>query len=51
MSQLDLALFLALLGAGAAARQEALSQPPAELLENLDLLDDMPYLEDGADAQ
>jgi hypothetical protein len=51
MSHLDLLLLAALMGAGAAARREALSKPPAELLEKLDLLDDMPYIEDGEDEE
>jgi hypothetical protein len=51
MSHLDLLLLAALMGAGAAARREALAQPPAELLENLDLLNDMPFIEEGEDEE
>lgn len=48
MNHLDLLLTAVLLGAGAVARREALSRPPAELLENLDLFDSMELLEDEA---
>lgn len=50
MNALDLMLVAALLGAGAVARKEAFSKPPAELLENLDMFDDLPYLDDAEEA-
>jgi hypothetical protein len=50
MSALDLVLFTALLGAGAVARRQELAQPPAELLENLDMFQEMPFLDDVADS-
>lgn len=53
MNHLDLLLTAALLGAGAVARREALTRPPAELLENLDLFDSLELLEDegGGDEE
>ncbi|MDX6769914.1 MAG: hypothetical protein SF051_10300 [Elusimicrobiota bacterium] len=46
MTHLDLVLFAAILGAGAVARREALASPPAELLEQLDLFEDLSLVED-----
>ena len=51
MNHLDLLLVAALMGAGAVARREALSRPPEELLENLDLLDSMELLEDEGEDE
>lgn len=45
MTSLDLVLSVALLGAGLVAKREALARPPAELIDNLDLLDDLPLIE------
>jgi hypothetical protein len=50
MSFLDLILFAAVLAGGLAARREALAHPPAEMLQNIDLLDDLPLIESGAEA-
>ena len=49
MSYLDLLFCAAVLGGSLAAKIEAAKAPPAELLENLDLLDDMGILEDEGD--
>ena len=49
MNCLDILLMTSLLGAGAVARKQTLAQPPAELLENLDLLEDMSFIEDDAE--
>ena len=52
MNCFDLLLMTSLLGAGAVARKQALDSPPAELLENLDLLEDMSLIEgDAEEAQ
>lgn len=51
MSHLDLLLWAALLGAGAVARREALASPPAEMLENLDLFEDMSFMEEDAGGE
>jgi hypothetical protein len=50
MSCLDLILVAAVLAGGLAARREALAHPPAEMLRNIDLLDDLPLIESGAEA-
>lgn len=50
MSTLDLMLTAALLAAGLVARREALAHPPAEMLQNIDFLDDMPLLEGAMEA-
>ncbi|MBI2384415.1 MAG: hypothetical protein HYV14_00220 [Elusimicrobia bacterium] len=50
MSYLDLLLLAAVLAGGMAARQEALAHPPAELLQNIELLDDLPLIEGGEEA-
>lgn len=46
MSVLDLAVIVALLGAGAVARGRDLVRPPEGLLEHLDLLEDLSMMED-----
>ncbi len=50
MSYLDLLLMAAVLAGSMAARREALAHPPAELLRNIELLDDLPLIESGAEA-
>lgn len=48
MSTLDLVLYAAILGGSLVSRAAAQARPPADLLQNLDLLNDLPILEDGA---
>ena len=50
MSYLGLILWTSVLAGSLAARREALAHPPAELLRNIDLLDDLPLIESGAEA-
>ena len=49
MTALDFLLVASLLGAGLVAKREAAARPPAELIENLDLFDDLPLIE-GTEA-
>lgn len=50
MTTLDLVLTAAVLGGSLVSRTAARLAPPPELLQNLDLLDDLPLLEGGAEA-
>lgn len=50
MSYLDLLLITAVLAGSLAARREALAHPPSEMLQNIELLDDLPLLEGGEEA-
>jgi hypothetical protein len=50
MSTLELIVTAAVLGASLAAKREALAHPPAELLENIDFLDDLPLIEGASEA-
>ncbi len=50
MSYLDLVFIASVLAGSLAARREALAHPPAEMLRNIELLDDLPLIESGAEA-
>ncbi|MBI5245760.1 MAG: hypothetical protein HY923_01155 [Elusimicrobia bacterium] len=50
MNAIELIVTSALLGASLVAKHEALAHPPAELLENIDFLDDLPLIEGGSEA-
>lgn len=50
MSYLELLILTAVLAGNLAARREALVHPPAEMLQNIDLLDDLPLIESGSEA-
>ena len=50
MSYLDLLLMAVVLAGNLAAHREALAHPPAELLQNIDFLDDLPLIEGGSEA-
>ena len=50
MSTLELLLTAALLGASLAAKREAVAHPPAEMLQNLDFLNDLPMIEGASEA-
>lgn len=50
MSCLDLLIFAAVFAGSLAARREALAHPPVEMLQNIDLLDDLPLIEGGAEV-
>ncbi len=51
MTTMELLLTVGLLGASAVARQQALQSPPAELLENLDMLEAMGLLEGEGEGE
>ena len=50
MNYLDILILTTVLAGNVVARREALAHPPAEMLQNIDLLDDLPLIEDGAEA-
>lgn len=50
MNTLELIVTASLLGASLAAKREALAHPPAEMLQNIDFLDDLPLIEDASEA-
>lgn len=50
MSYLELILTATVLAGSLAARREALAHPPAELLQNIELLNDLPMIEGASEA-
>lgn len=50
MNAIELIVTAAILGASLAVKHEALAHPPAELLQNIDFLDDLPLLEGASEA-
>ena len=50
MSYLDLLFMTSILAGSLVARREALAHPPAEMLQNIDLLDDLPLIENASEA-
>ena len=50
MNAIEMIITAAVLGASLAAKHEALAHPPAELIENIDFLDDMPLIEGASEA-
>ncbi|MEK7390181.1 MAG: hypothetical protein AAB036_10845 [Elusimicrobiota bacterium] len=50
MTYLELLLMTPLFAASLVAGREALAHPPAEMLENIDFLDDLPLIEGDSQA-
>lgn len=50
MNYLDILILAAVLAGNLAARREALAHPPAEMLQNIDLFNDLPLIEGGTEA-
>jgi hypothetical protein len=50
MNYIDILIMTAVLAGNLAARREALAHPPAEMLQNIDLFDDLPLIEGGEEA-
>ncbi len=50
MSYLDLIFLASVLAGGLAARREALAHPPAEMLRDIDLMNDLPMIEGSSEA-